>query len=206
MAVSGILAVDRGPLFDDTITHYEYHSHAPYASSRYGNNDEIRIPMLQQDVFTPVSYTHLVIPWDVQSNLSVGNVRITQLAPPVNNKDAVNLEFLNEHTIASLNGTWFNAQGKTILNVGDGGRVMGAVNLRQLQDVRRYASSEMNKLANVFQKRWEKVVSYIYKLHAHAARSSLNAEEAELIHANNEETSKLIEELDKAGGTVRTKI
>ena len=52
MAISGILAVDRDPLFDDTITLYEYHSHALYASSRYCINDEIRIPMLQQDVFT----------------------------------------------------------------------------------------------------------------------------------------------------------
>ena len=115
-------------------------------------------------------------------------MRITQLAPPVNNKDAVNMEFLNEHTIAPLNGTWFNAQEKTILNVGDGARDIDAVNLRQLED----ASSEMYKLSKMFKRQWEKEVSYIYKLHAHPARSSLNTEEAELIHANNEETSEVI--------------
>ena len=48
----GILSVEREPLFEDSITHFEYHTHAPYASTRYGNNDEIRIPIQQQDIFT----------------------------------------------------------------------------------------------------------------------------------------------------------
>ena len=54
MTDSGVvLSVERRPFFEDNITHYEYHPHAPYASaSRYGNNDEIRIPILQQEVFT----------------------------------------------------------------------------------------------------------------------------------------------------------
>ena len=47
-----ILAIDRGAAFDESIVQYEYHTHAPYASSRYDNNDEIRIPIQQQDVFT----------------------------------------------------------------------------------------------------------------------------------------------------------
>ena len=60
MAVE-ILAVDKGPLFDDSITHFEYHTHAPYASTRYGNNDEIRIPVHQQDVFTLPTESFLYI-------------------------------------------------------------------------------------------------------------------------------------------------
>ena len=128
----------------------------------------------------------------------VGNVRITQLAPPVNNKDAVNLEFLNRHTITPVNDAYFNAQGKTILNVGDGGaRATDAANARQLEDVKRYAKSETYKLAKVFQHSWEKVVSYIYKLHTRAARILLGAEEAELLLTNKAETNVLISDLDK---------
>ena len=56
---SGILSVEQQPFFEDSITHFSFHSHAPYATTRYGNNDEIRVPIQQQDVFTPVSYTHL---------------------------------------------------------------------------------------------------------------------------------------------------
>ena len=136
--------------------------------------------------YAPVSYTHLldtkIIPKDTNSNLMVDNVRITQLASPVNNKDAVNLEFLNQHTITAVNDSYLNAQGKAILNVGDGGaRPTDAVNARQLEDVKRYAKAETYKFAKVFQRRWEKVVSYIYKLHTHAARTSLGAEEADLL-------------------------
>jgi hypothetical protein len=50
--MSEILAIEGGPTFDESIIQYEYHTHAPYASTRYGNNDEIRIPVQQQDVFT----------------------------------------------------------------------------------------------------------------------------------------------------------
>jgi hypothetical protein len=57
----GILSVDSGPLFDDSVTRFEYHTHAPYASTRYGNNDEIRIPIQQQDVYTLPSESFLYI-------------------------------------------------------------------------------------------------------------------------------------------------
>ena len=56
-------------------------------------------PIRARDAATKGYVDAKVIPPNVQSNLSVGNVRITQLAPPVNNKDAANWEFLNEHTI-----------------------------------------------------------------------------------------------------------
>ena len=47
-----IVAIERGAAFDNRIVEFEYRTHAPYASNRYGNNDEIRIPIQQQDVFT----------------------------------------------------------------------------------------------------------------------------------------------------------
>ncbi|MGP1911496.1 MAG: hypothetical protein ACTS4T_01695 [Candidatus Hodgkinia cicadicola] len=58
---SEILAIDRRAAFDETIVQYEYHTHAPYASTRYDNNDEIRIPIHQQDVFTLPSESFLHI-------------------------------------------------------------------------------------------------------------------------------------------------
>ena len=47
-----ILDIKHGPVFDETLWEKEYHTHNPYASSKLGNNDEIRIPIQQQDVYT----------------------------------------------------------------------------------------------------------------------------------------------------------
>ena len=46
---------------DDAIVRLEYHTHLPYTSTTFNNNDEIRIPINQQDVFTlPCeSYLHI---------------------------------------------------------------------------------------------------------------------------------------------------
>lgn len=56
-----ILAVDDRILFDDSIASFEYHTHTPYVSSRYGNNDEIRIAVQQQDVYTLPSESFLYV-------------------------------------------------------------------------------------------------------------------------------------------------
>lgn len=47
-----ILAVHDDVTFDESIAGFEFHTHTPYASSRYGNNDEIRIAVQQQDLYT----------------------------------------------------------------------------------------------------------------------------------------------------------
>ena len=57
----GILDVIRGgPRIDNSIIGYDYHSHAPYTTS-FNANDEIRIPIQQQDIYTlpSESYLHL---------------------------------------------------------------------------------------------------------------------------------------------------
>ncbi|XP_039276058.1 uncharacterized protein LOC120349644 [Nilaparvata lugens] len=57
----GVLDVTRrGPSSDNSITGIEYHSHAPYTAS-FNANDEVRIPIQQQDVYTlpSESYLHL---------------------------------------------------------------------------------------------------------------------------------------------------
>jgi hypothetical protein len=47
-----ILDIAQGPTFDETLWEKEYHTHNPYASSKLNNNDEIRIPIQQQDIYT----------------------------------------------------------------------------------------------------------------------------------------------------------
>ncbi|XP_039297981.1 uncharacterized protein LOC111052500 [Nilaparvata lugens] len=57
----GVLDVTQnGPSSDNSIIGFKYHSHAPYTVS-YNANDEIRIPIQQQDVYTlpSESYLHL---------------------------------------------------------------------------------------------------------------------------------------------------
>jgi len=47
-----ILNLKGGPVFDETIWEKEFHTHNPYATSKLGNNDEIRIPIQHQDAYT----------------------------------------------------------------------------------------------------------------------------------------------------------
>lgn len=47
-----LLAIDSKAVYNDSITGYEFHTHKPYASATYGNNDEIRIGLNQQDIIT----------------------------------------------------------------------------------------------------------------------------------------------------------
>lgn len=56
-----ILDIRSGPTFDETLWEKEYHTHTPYASSKLKNNDEIRIPIQQQDVYTLPSESYLYI-------------------------------------------------------------------------------------------------------------------------------------------------
>lgn len=56
-----ILDIAQGPTFDETLWEKEYHTHNPYASSKLNNNDEIRIPIQQQDIYTLPSESYLYI-------------------------------------------------------------------------------------------------------------------------------------------------
>lgn len=56
-----ILDITQGPTFDETLWEKEYHTHNPYASSKLNNNDEIRIPIQQQDVYTLPCESYLYI-------------------------------------------------------------------------------------------------------------------------------------------------
>ncbi|XP_053597509.1 uncharacterized protein LOC106693183 [Microplitis demolitor] len=45
-----ILDIRKPIIFDESISHYEIHSHQPYASSTFNNSDEIRISIQHQDL------------------------------------------------------------------------------------------------------------------------------------------------------------
>lgn len=47
-----ILNVEESILDDESITRYEFHTLLPYSSTSVNNNDEIRIPLHQQDILT----------------------------------------------------------------------------------------------------------------------------------------------------------
>lgn len=56
-----ILDINQGPMFDETLWEKEYHTFNPYASSRLGNNDEIRIPIHHEDAYTLPSDSYIYI-------------------------------------------------------------------------------------------------------------------------------------------------
>ena len=45
-----ILTIQKPIIFDESIAHYETHTHQPFASSTFNNNDEIRIAVQHQDL------------------------------------------------------------------------------------------------------------------------------------------------------------
>ncbi|XP_050454178.1 uncharacterized protein LOC126852926 [Cataglyphis hispanica] len=50
--MSDILSITGEPVFDDRIVKIETHTYNPYANTTFGNSDEIRIPIQQQDLYT----------------------------------------------------------------------------------------------------------------------------------------------------------
>ena len=50
--MSDILSISGEPIFDDRIVKIETHTYNPYANTTFGNSDEIRIPIQQQDLYT----------------------------------------------------------------------------------------------------------------------------------------------------------
>lgn len=82
MFSTDILNVENDFVVDDTITGYEMHSHLPYASQTLNNNDEITIPINQQDIFTHPSKSILYVE---------GNVNAKKLAA----EDAVAVQLVN---------------------------------------------------------------------------------------------------------------
>lgn len=69
-----LLDLESGPEFTNSITSYEYHSHKPYGSSSYKNNDEIKIVIHQQDLVTLPCESYLHITGKVSGKKADGSV------------------------------------------------------------------------------------------------------------------------------------
>lgn len=59
--MSNILNVTGSVFNDESITRMELHSHTPYSNTTFSNNDEIRIPIQNQDLVTLPSQSYLYI-------------------------------------------------------------------------------------------------------------------------------------------------
>jgi hypothetical protein len=59
--MADVLNVRGKPVFNEIFSSWEYHTHTPYASTTYNNNDEIRIPVHQSDIFTYPAESFLYI-------------------------------------------------------------------------------------------------------------------------------------------------
>lgn len=78
---ANILNVTEKALFDNSIINAERHTHQPYASTTLNNNDEIRIPLQQQDLY--------VLPWNsliyIEGKLITHDNKVSATAKLVNN-------------------------------------------------------------------------------------------------------------------------
>ncbi|XP_071653654.1 uncharacterized protein [Temnothorax longispinosus] len=50
--MANILNIGDEPIFDDSVVKIETHTYNPYANTTFGHNDEIRIPVQQQNLYT----------------------------------------------------------------------------------------------------------------------------------------------------------
>lgn len=64
--MSDILDIAKSPSFDNRITKIETHTYNPYSNSKFDNNDEIRIPIQQQDLYVLPSESFLYIEGQVK--------------------------------------------------------------------------------------------------------------------------------------------
>lgn len=78
---SEILQVTQRPSFDNSIVNSDKHTHQPYANTTFKNNDVIRIPIENEDVYT--------LPWDsilyVEGRLLKNDGTVSPTAKFVNN-------------------------------------------------------------------------------------------------------------------------
>lgn len=69
-----MLDVLSKPLYDNSITRYQIHTHQPYIVSALGPSDEIRIPVQQQELYTNISDSFLYIEGKITKGFSAENV------------------------------------------------------------------------------------------------------------------------------------
>lgn len=105
-------------VYDESIIAEEYHTHAPYASTTLNNNDEIRIPVHQQDLYTKPSRSYLV----VEGTIHGAEDKLDATLKTVNNFAA----FLFEEIRYEIAGTEVDR----VRNVGIASIMKNAISLR----------------------------------------------------------------------------
>ncbi|XP_071629530.1 uncharacterized protein [Temnothorax longispinosus] len=63
--MANILNIEGEPIFDDSVVKIETHTYNPYANTTFGHNDEIRIPIQQQDLNTLRSFMFVEIRYEL---------------------------------------------------------------------------------------------------------------------------------------------
>lgn len=79
--IMDVLSLTQNVPFDDSVTHMEWHTHLPYASMTLNNSDEIRIPIMQQDVCVMPCMSYLY----VEGKLLLENNTVPKKTEFVNN-------------------------------------------------------------------------------------------------------------------------
>ena len=136
---------------------------------------KVKDPQWAQDAANKQYVDSKTLSTDQQGNLSVSNRRLTELAAPHYDNDAVTLQFLLQNTVFKINDI-FNASGRKIVNVADGTSATEAVNLRQLNSVKRYIQKELYNIVTILNIRIEEIVTALYILHGDAARESVKSD------------------------------
>ena len=136
---------------------------------------KVKDPKWAQDAANKRYVDSKTLSTDQQGNLSVSNRRLTELAAPHYDNDAVTLKFLLKNTVFKIDD-FFNVGGRKLINVADGSNDTDAVNLRQLNSVKRYIQKELYKIVTILKIRIEEIVSALYKLHGDAARESVKSD------------------------------
>lgn len=81
--IMDILDIKNGPVFDETLWEKEFHTHNPYASSKLGNNDEIRIPIQHQDAYTLPSESYIYIEGRVTKSDGTAGTKVPFINNPM---------------------------------------------------------------------------------------------------------------------------
>lgn len=74
-----MLSVTSKAEYDESITEYEYRSHAPFTSTTFNSNDEVRITIQQQESFTHPSESYLHITGKVSALIPAGQGAAAQV-------------------------------------------------------------------------------------------------------------------------------
>ncbi|XP_073989158.1 uncharacterized protein [Rhodnius prolixus] len=67
-----ILNINQEVIFNDNIENYQFHSYRPFNADSLSSNDEIRISMFQNDIFTLPSESYLFIEGKLEKNKKSG--------------------------------------------------------------------------------------------------------------------------------------